>query len=428
MRHVCFQTALIVTIAWAQDATAITLEEVLAFQKLNFEQHKAFKMKAMQRTEFSDAGVDRFTEIDIKSLARSAEEFERGDSWQRERDAIVEKWDQVRVPKFARYEFKTDGDRYFHGYAENRDRTALNDGEFDEIGAFDGEFVRTLKKSIRSGSVKSHIPKSDQFNRHNKLLHHYAYWISHTISGLSPAERSWEFENNELVVRNEEPLPDNVGRYAPEVTTIRLDPEHGYLISYFRKHFEGVDLDGAKHSRDILEVSVELDSIEGYIYPRRSVLRSWANSAPPERVMDSLQFARWSNFEREPIHLNTITYEMEEMILNPSFSDDEFHIEFPPGTRILDGVSGTQFTTGVDISNIASVLGVSARAFLENNQDPAISDDSEDAGKDEHATTTPKQDDSTNNASQNLGYIIMGLAVLIMLAAFFTLKAASREK
>jgi outer membrane lipoprotein-sorting protein len=109
---------------------------------------------------------------------------------------------------------------------------------------------------------------------------------------------------------------------------IWLDIQHGGII----RKSEGRQSAGGPLSRRF-EIP-EIHDVNGVFLPARIVRTDFASAKNPKE---------WWN---TPVSRYTITIPKETFKINSGFTKKDFQLELPPGTRVTDGATRTQYTVG----------------------------------------------------------------------------------
>ena len=206
--------------------------------------------------------------------------------------------------------------------AQNSRRSNLH------ISSYNGEVTYKYHKETRSGSIQPE--RSVGTTMHNYI---YAAMMWPTIK--PPREVAWLdikvlLRSDETkVLRDPEELFGTstvVLDYYSGNIKVWLDIEHGGIV---RKAELRGGAGGIMSQRFLI---LELYNIDGIYFPAKATWEIFASSDAPEEMHNT------------PVRRDTMEVSQDDLRINSGLTEKDFIIDFPPGTRVFDLVSGENYT------------------------------------------------------------------------------------
>jgi hypothetical protein len=352
-----------------------TVQDVLDGYRENQSQFPNISVSAVETFTFTPDGMGILKEREIDSLGETLSH----DGLEAHASEIAnktdKKWRSYEKTVHNRWDYKTDGNRYWFGMKKVDDPTVSFVDVYDELGAFDATHYRTYRpdKMIGLAGFKPEEDERNIYRGKNKNMNFYYDLIRREIiDRLQDAPENVEIREDQLVIQNEIKFPPEFGEYNVDTLTIEFDPDNGFLVKSIDRTVETKDVNGAVRTYKLMRLDATLDSINGYSYPKRFELDTWTPQNPPDGLSD-IELSKWFNFEAEYILVNKSVYEVREIDIDPSFSDEDFEVAFPAGTKVRDTVTGTTYTVGGGEDIWANSLAFEARAYLDEHQPTNVS-------------------------------------------------------
>ena len=235
---------------------------------------------------------------------------------------------------------------------EQRPRFYIRENRTDEPGAhfteiaFDGLLVRTFRSACHCGNML------DAWSLETRLLPDHC-WLGARLGDKHLRELIQEDQysvrtSEEVETAGPEPAvelwfpdPDRrplvksaAGEYAAR-GIVTVDPNRGMVPVRIRNRWTGVDESGRDRWLETLDITAHTRSLNGAWYPTEAVRRVYG-FLPMDDDPDSLEF----------VTVLTQRLSVEEIDFDVTFSCSDFRTEYPPGTKLLNDLTGQTYITG----------------------------------------------------------------------------------
>ena len=316
----------------------IVLRDVLEAVRDNCDQVQSIAMKSVTTRDYAPEGIEVWKTNERVALRReglSEQEIER---------RVEGRWRGESGIQHTLYTFATDGERWRTSRTEldvptksEAASVAQTDiGEPDVVAAFNGSAKKVYDKRVRGGQ-QGPKPQNETPSANDKSgMYGYLQAVEQGLSLLSEEELQTPLVDGKFVILEEHTSTGTIELKSVTWKIIELDPQYGLPINVnvTSTLTRGTE---APVTKERFGLEATLDQKSGVVFPSQYTVRqSVIEVAPDEIARDPEARVEWTlNVMRwEP--LVTVTTQIIDIDVNPTFPSDYFDIEFPPGTTVTN--------------------------------------------------------------------------------------------